>query len=224
MVAHKIFSVSPSPLLGSLGLELGLDWGLEGWGLGLDNIYIYVEKQYGLYKTIICVKLFTRKWPLHVDKWTIEDLIVTDNLRMSREEDYTNITIFINGKRKIFLFNVWELINVNFNLEISLYNLILPITCAVTVLLVNFLVLLMLKMKEKTLVDKMVLLDCLANISTVGVMFLAFPIRVWGKSDLCLLITFFRGFVFVLNRLSTHFMLTLKEGKEIILFLHALSG
>ena len=38
VVAHKIFSVSPSPLLGSLGLELGLDWGLEGWGLGLDNL------------------------------------------------------------------------------------------------------------------------------------------------------------------------------------------
>ena len=40
------FSVSPSPLLGLLGLELGKtvlglglgDWGLRGWGLGLDNI------------------------------------------------------------------------------------------------------------------------------------------------------------------------------------------
>ena len=135
----------------------------------------------------------------------MEDFRVTDNFRMSREEDYTNITMFINRKRNFFFFDVEELVHVNFNLEISLYNLILPITCALTVLLVNFLVLLMLKMKENTLVDRMVLLDCLANISTVGVMFLAFPIRVWGNSDLCLLITVFRGFVFVLNRLSTHF-------------------
>ena len=56
------------------------------------------------------------------------------------------------------------------------------------------------RVKERVLVDRMVLLDCLANISTIGVMFLAFPIRVWGNSYLCLLITFFRGFVVVLNR------------------------
>ena len=51
-----------------------------------------------------------------------------------------------------------------------------------------------------TLVDRMVLLDCLANISIIGVMFLAFPTRVWGSSLLCLPITFFRSFVLVLNR------------------------
>ena len=55
-------------------------------------------------------------------------------------------------------------------------------------------------MKENTLVDRMVLLDCLANISIIGVMFLAFPTRVWGSSLLCLPITFFRSFVLVLNR------------------------
>ena len=131
----------------------------------------------------------------------MEDLKVTDNFRMSGEEDYTDITMVINQKIINFYFDVDELVHVNFNLEISLYNLILPITSTLTVLLVNSLVLLMLKMKEKTLVDRMVLLDCLANISTVGVMFLAFPIRVWGIGYLCLLITFFRGFVFVLNRL-----------------------
>ena len=40
------FSVSPSPLLGLFGFELGWtgldwvcgDWGLRGWGLGLDNL------------------------------------------------------------------------------------------------------------------------------------------------------------------------------------------
>ena len=121
---------------------------------------------------------------------------------MSGEEDYTNITTFVNRSRIHFYFNVEELVHVNFNWKVSLFNLISTITCTLTVLLVNALVLLMLKMKENTLVDRMVLLDCLANISTIGVVFLAFPIRVWGNSYLCLLITFFRGFVVVLNRLN----------------------
>ena len=132
----------------------------------------------------------------------MQDLKVTDNFRISGEEDFTNITMFINQRRINFYIDVEELVHVNYNLEISLFNLILPITSTVAVMLVNSLVLLMLKMKEKTLVDRMVLLDCLANISTVGVMFLTFPIRVWGNSYLCLLITFFRGFVTILNRLT----------------------
>ena len=119
---------------------------------------------------------------------------------MSGEEDYTNITTFINQRKQHFFFDVEELIRVNFNWKISKLNLILTLTRFITVLLVNALVLLMLKMKDKTLVDRLVLLDCLANISTIGVMFLAFPIRVWGNSYLCLLITFFRGFVVTLNR------------------------
>ena len=121
---------------------------------------------------------------------------------MSGEEDYTNITTFINQRKQNFYFDVEELIHVNFNWKISKLNLILTLTRIITVLLVNALVLLMLKMKDKTLVDRLVLLDCLANISTIGVMFLAFPIRVWGNSYLCLLITFVRGFVVVLNRLT----------------------
>ena len=130
----------------------------------------------------------------------MEGHIVTDNFRMSGEEDYANITTSVNQSIIHLYFNVEELVHVNFNWKVSIFNLISTITCTLTVLLVNALVLLMLKMKENTLVDRMVLLDCLANISTLGVMFLAFPIRVWGNSYLCLLITFFRGFVVVLNR------------------------
>ena len=79
-------------------------------------------------------------------------------------------------------------------------NLVVFITNNLTILLVNVVVLVWLKIKENTLVDRMVLLDCLANISAIGVMFLAFPIRIWGNGYLCLLITFFRGFVLALNR------------------------
>ena len=103
---------------------------------------------------------------------------------MSGEEDYKNITAFINQRKQNFYFDVEELIRVNFNWKISKLNLILTLTRIITVLLVNALVLLMLKMKDKTLVDRLVLLDCLANISTIWVMFLAFPIRVWGNSYL----------------------------------------
>ena len=131
---------------------------------------------------------------------TTEDLTVTDNFRMSGEEDYANVTTIVNRSRIHFYFDLEELVHVNFNWKISIFNLFSTITCTLTVLVVNALVLLMLKMKENTLVDRMVLLDCLANISTVGVIFSAFPIRDWGNSYVCLLITFFRGFVVVLNR------------------------
>ena len=127
---------------------------------------------------------------------------------MSSEEDHTNITAFINQNEINMSFDVKELVYVNFNWKVSIMNLITTMTSTLTVLLVNALVLLMLKLKEKTLVDRMVLLDCLANISTIGVMFLAYPIRIWGNSYLCLLITFFRGFVVVLNRLFNYSFIT----------------
>ena len=145
---------------------------------------------------------------------TTEDLTVTDNLRMSGEEDYTNITSVVNRSRIHFYFDLEELVHVNFNWKMSIFNLFSTITCTLTVLLVNALVLLMLKMKENTLVDRMVLLDCLANISTVAVMFLAFPIRVWGNSYLCLLITFFRGFVVVLNRFCLTILMKIRNKGE----------
>ena len=126
----------------------------------------------------------------------------TDYSRMSMEEDNTNITAFINQNEINLSFDVKDLVYVNFNWKVSIFNLITTMTSTLTVLLVNALVLLMLKLKENTLVDRMVFLDCLANISTIGVMFLAYPVRIWGNSYICLLITFFRGFVVVLNRLT----------------------
>ena len=123
---------------------------------------------------------------------------------MSKEEDfYTNIGLFSNGTEQNLFFDFKYAVNVNFNWEISVFNLFTFITNNLTILVVNIVVLVWLKIKENTLVDRMVLLDCLANISNIGVMFLAFPIRVWGYSYLCLLITFFRGFVGVLNRCPT---------------------
>ena len=148
-------------------------------------------------------------------------LVGTEHSRMSKEEDYfTNIKTISNGTVQNLYFNLTDVVYVNFNWEISIFNLFTFITNNLTVLLVNVVVLVWLKIKENTLVDRMVLLDCLANISTIGVMFLAFPVRVWGNSYLCLLITFFRGFVAFLNRLTVPSLLIYcKEGYFNILLL-----
>ena len=116
------------------------------------------------------------------------------------EELNISIKTLSNSSGLNLFFDLKETVYVNSNWEMSIFNVAIFITNNLTILLVNIVVLLWLKIKENTLVDRMVLLDCLANISTIGVMFLAFPIRIWGNSYLCLLITFFRGFVLVLNR------------------------
>ena len=118
------------------------------------------------------------------------------------EDFYTNIKLFSKSTEQNLSFELKDAVHVNLNWEMTIFNLFAFITNTLTVLLVNIVVLVWLKIKENTLVDRMVLLDCLANISNIGVMFLAFPIRVWGNSYLCLLITFFRGFVVVMNRLT----------------------
>ena len=116
------------------------------------------------------------------------------------EELNISIKTLSNSPKLNLFFDLKETVYVNSNWEMSNFNVVMFIANNLTILLVNSTVLVWLKIKENTLVDRMVLLDCFANISTIGVMFLAFPIRIWGNSYLCLLITFFRGFVLVLNR------------------------
>ena len=115
------------------------------------------------------------------------------NISLFSENNGTMHSLFFNPDPENITF-----INQDFPWTTS--NLAIFITNNLTVITVNVLVLVWLKLKERTLVDRMVLLDCLANISIIGVMFLAFPTRVWGSSLLCLPITFFRSFVLVLNR------------------------
>ncbi len=119
---------------------------------------------------------------------------------MSQGEELNMSIITYSNWTELIYVDLKETVYVNSNWEVSIFNLVMFITNNLTILLVNIVVLVWLKIKENTLVDRMVLLDCLANISTIGVMFLAFPIRIWGNSYLCLLITFFRGCVLVLNR------------------------
>ena len=65
---------------------------------------------------------------------------------------------------------------------------------------VNILALMWVKVKDKVVIDKMVTLDCVANIMIVGVLLLAFPYRVWNNSFLCAGITFFRVFTVTINK------------------------
>ena len=116
----------------------------------------------------------------------------------------SNISLFFenNGTMHHLFFNPdpENITFINQDFPWTTSNLAIFITNNLTVITVNVLVLIWLKLKESTLVDRMVLLDCLANISFIGVMFLVFPVRVWGNSYLCILITFFRVFVLSLNR------------------------
>ena len=73
-------------------------------------------------------------------------------------------------------------------------------TTVILVVMVNILVLLRVKMKDKVLIDKMVALDCFSNILMVGLLLLAFPVRIWNNVWLCAGITFFRSFTANLNR------------------------
>ena len=125
------------------------------------------------------------------------------NISIKTLSNFEELNLFIDMKETVY---------VNSNWEMSIFNVSIFITNNLTILLVNIVVLFWLKIKENTLVDRMVLLDCLANISTIGVMFLAFPIRIWGNSYLCFLITFFRAYVLVLNRcLILSFLISSKE-------------
>ena len=115
-------------------------------------------------------------------------------------EIYHNVTAYSQDKEIELYFDSEHYIHINLNFPWTTLNLVMFVLNNLTVITVNVLVLIWLKLKERTLVDRMVLLDCLANIGMIGVMFLAFPVRVWGNTHLCLLITFFRCYVLVINR------------------------
>ena len=103
-----------------------------------------------------------------------------------------------NSGQSIHLFEEVLLINQNF--PKSDLNIILFGMTVVMVIMVNTLVLVWVKVKDKVLIDKMVTLDCVANIMMAGVLLLAFPVRIWGNVWLCAVITFFRSFSSTVNR------------------------
>ena len=66
-------------------------------------------------------------------------------------------------------------------------------------LIVNSAILLWTKVKERVLVDKMVTIDCVGNILMIGLLLLAFPIRIWKNSFVCGFFTFFRVYIVIIT-------------------------
>ena len=93
-----------------------------------------------------------------------------------------------------------EVLLINQNFPKSNFIIILFGMTVVMVTVVNAVVLLWVKVKDKVLIDKMITLDCVANIMMAGLLLLAFPVRIWKNVWLCAAITFFRYFSSSLNR------------------------
>ena len=110
-----------------------------------------------------------------------------------------NITLTVH-QTQLELYFTEDAIPVNTNFPLTLFNMVTFITTNVTVFVVNLLVLLWLKIKENNLVDRMVALDCIANMAVVIVLFLAFPNRIWHSTSVCYGISFFRCFVLTMNK------------------------
>ena len=93
-----------------------------------------------------------------------------------------------------------EVLVVNANFETSVSHMACFLATVMIVTGVNIMALMWVKVKDKVLIDKMVTLDCVANIMMVGVLLLAFPVRIWNNVCFCAGITFFRSFTANLNR------------------------
>jgi hypothetical protein len=103
-----------------------------------------------------------------------------------------------NSGQLIHFFEEFLLINQNF--PKSDFIVILFGMTVMMVTVVNTIALVWMKVKDKVLIDKMLTLDCLANIMMAGVLLLAFPVRIWKNVWLCAVITFYRYFSYTLNR------------------------
>ena len=113
-----------------------------------------------------------------------------------------DIQIVFNGEGDRIVFDEEDLMEVNQNFPVNTFNWSVVGLTNMIILLVNIIVLLWAKIKGKNLVDMMVWMDCLANLSLIGVLFLAYPVRVFDDhSYLCGPIEFYRAFSLIINRL-----------------------
>ena len=78
---------------------------------------------------------------------------------------YHNISTLVTDTEVKLAFDSAQIVRINLDFPWTTVNLAAFVLNCLTVLTVNAVVLVWLKLKENTLVDRMVLLDCLANIS-----------------------------------------------------------
>ena len=92
-------------------------------------------------------------------------------------------------------------LEVNRNFPQTTENWLTIILTSSIILMSNMMVMWWAKLKEKNLIDMLVWLDCLANLSTIPVLFLAFPVRNYDTHpNFCFLIEFIRAGSMFLNR------------------------
>ena len=109
--------------------------------------------------------------------------------------------IVFNGDGDYVVLEDEDLMAVNQNFPENAFNWSVVGLTNLVILVVNIIVLVWARIKGKNLVDMMVWMDCLANLSLIGVLFLAYPVRVFDDhSYLCGPIEFYRAFSLIINR------------------------
>ena len=93
-----------------------------------------------------------------------------------------------------------DVLVLNQNFPKSWLNIAMFLTTVMLIGVVNIIVLVWVKVKDRLLIDKMVTMDCVANIMMIGLLLLAFPSRVWNNSFLCAVITFYRVFTTTIKK------------------------
>ena len=123
----------------------------------------------------------------------LENLVnIIDNLTIT-----TPIYLGNNEEPLQFFEHVWV---INENFSRSALNISIFLLTVTMVIVVNTMVLVWVKVKDKVLIDMMVTMDCVSNIMMVGLLLLAFPSRVWDNHFLCAGITFFRVFTATIDK------------------------
>ena len=107
-------------------------------------------------------------------------------------------TFFLPGFLSIKFIGDSRLPNLNFPTNVP--TVLFMAFCLLFELMVNLMVLLWVKMKDRVLVDTMVTTDCIANLLCILIVMLAFPVRVYRNKMLCAGMTFFRGITVIIKR------------------------
>ena len=115
-----------------------------------------------------------------------ENLSFTETINMANHEESVNF--------------FKDVLVLNQDFPKSWFNIAMFLTTVMMIGVVNILVLAWVKVKDRMLIDKMVTMDCVANIMMIGLLLLAFPARVLNNGFLCAVITFYRVFTTTIKK------------------------
>ena len=125
----------------------------------------------------------------------------------------------------VMISNMTDLVNKEHETDMTM---ILAISSSVLlVVLANAYVLCWIRNKNRTLVDTMIVLDCVANIGGMLGMFFTYPRRIWADPHYCTLMLVVRWFFIILNRvipvtIAIYRYVMVCQGKDKFYFLQSL--